>query len=73
MRSEIQSDGDPKGALGSLRRAEALLREGRSDEEVERVTGATPSGILFPRAGLASAAARRRPDRSTGRRLRRLF
>ena len=58
------------GALESLRRADLLLREGRSDAEVEALAGVTLAEILSLRARMATA---KNPapwrDRFTGRRL----
>lgn len=58
------------GALESLRRADLLLREGRSDAEVEALAGVTLAEILSLRARMATAKS---PtpwrDRFTGRRL----
>lgn len=56
-------------ALETLRQAASLVRSDRSDEEVERLTGATLGEIIEIRARVATegrAAARR--DRFSGRR-----
>ena len=51
-------------ALWTLRQADKLLRDGRTDDEVERITGATLGEILELRAKIATAerAAARGPD-----------
>ena len=56
-------------APGSLAAADRLLRGGRSDEEVERLTQVTLEEIISLRAGLASGAFSSRRDRFSGRRL----
>ena len=56
-------------ALETLRQADTLLRSGRSDEEVEHLTGATLSEILELRVKLATTTAPiLRADRFPGRR-----
>ena len=48
----------------TLQEAERLLREGWSDEEVERLTGLSLDAILVLRAEAASAPAMTKPGRA---------
>lgn len=57
------------GVLNNMRQASNLLRSGRSDEEVERLTGVSLADILSLRAMLAtSERPATRADRFSGRR-----